>query len=77
MAWLQQYFKAMGDEMPNSNEIHLEPIAMSEIWTEYKMSKIDVGCQYLSFSAFEALWRNCFPHVKIRRYKAVTGNYIP
>ena len=64
-----------GDQVPNSDTgaIHLEKQHKKNIWEEY------VGdCEYnrdhfLSYNSFLKLWRDCFPHVKIRSYKQVSG----
>lgn len=64
-----------GEKIPNSDTgaIHLEKQHKKNIWEEY------VGdCEYhedphLSYNSFLKIWRECFPHVKIRSYKQVSG----
>lgn len=34
-AWMQSYFEAVGDKQPNHQEIHLEPISIKEVHSEY------------------------------------------
>ena len=34
-AWMSEFFKVMGDSMPNIDEIHLEPIEVKDIYLEY------------------------------------------
>ena len=68
------YFNLVGHAMPNTNcEIHLEPIAIKEIYGEYKddmtVSKIDT----VNLESFSQLWKDCFPYVLVREFKAVTG----
>jgi len=76
-SWLKFYFESAGDQMPNSNEIHLEPTPLRDIYEEYRNSRISAGCDPLSFTPFYDIWRTCFPNVKIREYKAVSGrNYL-
>jgi hypothetical protein len=65
------FFGLMGDSMPNSDEIHLEPIYIHEVWSEYKMDMESISTSYLDVSTFGKLWLACFPHVKIREHKAV------
>jgi hypothetical protein len=84
--WMDFYFKCMGDYEPNTNgEIHLDYILVYEIYKEYAAEMIEIGRDMVSASeeesakfvldlnSFGTLWRECFPHVKIREYKAVTG----
>lgn len=65
------FFGLMGDQMPNSQEVHLEPIFVHEVWDEYKRDQISVFNEYVCVSTFGKLWESCFPHVKIREHKAV------
>lgn len=74
-AWLHNLFEAIGDKQPACAEIHLEPTNMLDIHKEYKDSLCNVDEPYLEYSQFLTMWHVCFPHVKIREYKAVTGNY--
>ena len=72
-AWMARYFSLVGDEMPNSDQIHFEPMHIKEAWEEYRdvMKTLDSG--YISAGAFGQMWTNCFPYVKIREFKAVSG----
>jgi hypothetical protein len=72
-AWMLEYFKMMGDSMPNVDEIHLEPIEIKDIYEEYVDDSKSSGIQYLCPSNFTKVWKKSFPHVKIREFKAVTG----
>jgi hypothetical protein len=73
-AWMQSFFESVGDAQPNHNEIHLEPCDIKTIHKEYRDAMDDAGQPFLEYVAFINMWDNCFPHVKIREYKAVTGN---
>ena len=76
-AWLHNYFNLVGDNIPNSaGEIHLEPIEIKEVWKEYKDDMEYVHESVISCIEFGCLWSNCYPHVKIREYKAVTGSIV-
>ena len=33
-AWMSSYFDLMGDKIPNSDEIHLEPVCVKDIYVE-------------------------------------------
>ena len=65
------FFGLMGDQMPSSQEVHLEPIYVHEVWEEYKQDQVLVFNEYVSVTVFGKLWEACFPHVKIREHKAV------
>ena len=61
--------------MPNSDrEIHLEKQEKKGIWEEYVNDFEYRGRQSMSYEHFNKLWRDCFPYVKIRKYKQVSGN---
>jgi len=71
------YFNLVGDAMPNTNcEIHLEPIAIKEVYGEYiddmTVSKMDT----INSESFSQLWKDCFPYVLVREFKAVTGKLV-
>jgi hypothetical protein len=75
-AWFATYFSLVGDNIPNGSgvgdgdEIHLEPCNVSSIYEEYIRDYPD---DHLSLTNVYKLWLACFPHVKIREFKAVTG----
>lgn len=72
--WMHNYFDLVGDQAPNSGgEIHLDPTTKEEIYTEYVMDMESVGEERLDPSNFRDLWKTCFPHVKIKEFKNVTG----
>lgn len=76
-SWLHFFFELVGDTVPNSgDDIHLEPTTIKEVYEEYRVDmvamKIDTKDIY-SVSAFAKMWDSCYPHVKIREYKAVSG----
>ena len=74
-SWMYNHFNLVGDFIPNSNgEIHLEPIDIKEVWKEYVEDMTQVNENSVSYIEFVCMWTNCFFHVKIREYKAVTGN---
>jgi hypothetical protein len=72
-AWMKNYFRTTGDDIPNSGEIHLEPILIKTVHKEYKETMIEDHMDHLELSQFGTLWTTCFPYVKIREFKAVTG----
>ena len=76
-AWMDSYFKTVGDCIPNSDgELHLEPITIKEVWTEYSTDFTDLGERLLDVREFGSMWLHCFPYVKIREFKAVTGKCL-
>jgi hypothetical protein len=72
-AWMDSWFRQIGDMMPNTTEIHLEPQEITGIWEEYKLDMEYRSLGYLEYAAFCGLWITCFSHVKIREFKAVNG----
>lgn len=62
--------------MPNIDEIHLEPINRCTIYHDYRDEMEKNGTDALSITKFLLLWRECYPKVKIREYKAVTGSLL-
>lgn len=63
-----------GDVMPNTDgDIHLEKQHKRGIWEEYEGEFLHRGLKPLCYDAFCKIWRDCFPHVKIRIYKQVSG----
>lgn len=73
--WLRNFFDASGDYEPNRKEIHLDPITKREVHGEYlvKLTSSNKGEHTLEYSEFVHIWTKCFPHVKIREYKACSG----
>jgi len=68
------YFDLVGDCIPNSaGEIHLEPVDIKDVWKEYDDDMKNAGEKSLRVDEFGYIWKHCFPYVKIREYKAVTG----
>jgi len=59
--------------MPNSADIHLEKQLKKGIWDEYTADFKFQGRPSFSYDAFCRIWRESFPHVKIRTYKQVSG----
>ena len=72
-AWMARYFSLVGDDMSNCDEIHLEPTWIKDVWQEYVDDMKMHSNPYLSDTDFGQLWIKCFPHVKIREFKAVSG----
>jgi hypothetical protein len=64
----------VGDPMPNTDgHIHLEKQLKKGIWEEYVGDFEYRGRRTMSYDAFCVLWRDSFPHVKIRAFKQVSG----
>jgi len=59
---------------PNADEIHLDPVTKKEVYEEYKSDAfVNSHSAIYSYSEFAKLWNSCFPKVKIREYKNVSG----
>ena len=71
--WLENHFNLSGDNEPNSDEIHLDPVDKKEIYAEYANEAIIYKTKRVKKTQFNKIWRDCFPHVKIRKYKACSG----
>ena len=72
--WMDSYFQLVGDAMPNSNgDIHLEPITIKEVYNEYLLDFKMNDNLFYCYNDFAKLWGTCFPYVKIREFKAVSG----
>ena len=76
---MKHHFNSSGDFVPNSatDEIHLELITIKEIYKEYRhdlkyVYKLEFK-DSITYNGFVSLWDKAFPHVKIRKFKAVTG----
>ena len=61
--WLEFYFDMVGDAIPNSTEIHLEPTWVADIYEEYVINMNMASFKTLGPAQFGEIWRNCFPHV--------------
>ena len=74
-AWMFYFFNMIGDFMPNGGEgeIHLEPVEITSIHSEY-CNECENGP--LGYKDFLTLWKSCFPNVKIRECKGVTGMHL-
>ena len=72
--WMGDFFNLVGDTAPNCNdEIHLEPTYIVEVYGEYFQDLTSAGMDCVSVDTFASIWSNCFDHVKIREFKAVSG----
>lgn len=65
--WMKEYFTVSGDHMPNSKEIHLENTPLIRLHEQYKRETF----YHLQYNAWIKIWRDLFPHVKLRQYKQV------
>jgi hypothetical protein len=72
--WMAAHFQLVGDMAPNcDDEIHLEPIHIVEVYGEHFQDMEHAGMPCVSVDTFGSIWMNCFSHVKIREFKAVSG----
>ena len=72
--WLEEFFGFVGEHMPNSNEIHLDNATVKlTVHKLYKTECLAFQMSPLSYNRFLEIWCLCFPYVKIREYKGVTG----
>ena len=73
---MARYFTLVGDEMPNSEQIHLEPMHIKEIWEEYRDVMKTLDCGYISCGAIDKLWLHCFPMSKFESSRNFPENVI-
>ena len=78
--WMEFYFNLLGDTESNIDEVHLDPVTIESIFAEYcfdmgsdEKSMPNCGIKPLSKTVFVELWKKCFPYVKIRQFKNVSG----
>ena len=72
--WMAEYFNLIGDMAPNCDgEIHLEPIKIVDVYAKHHLAMTDAGLACVNVDTFARIWMNCFSHVKIREFKAVSG----
>lgn len=75
-SWMKQFFKLVGDRVPNSfEELHLDSCFTAKgIHTEYvsNMKTFYKDGHFLSYTSFNELWDSCFPQVKLRVFKQVS-----
>jgi hypothetical protein len=77
--WMHHYFNMFGDHIPNAkDQIHLDPIDKITIYEEYlqEVNVTHADVDPISYPKFLELWKELFPHVSIREYKAVTGENV-
>jgi hypothetical protein len=73
-AWMKHFFDLVGDFIPNRNgEIHLDAcFTAKDIHREYvENMKVTREEFFLSYNAFNNVWDQCFPNVKLRVFKGV------
>ena len=75
LIFLDEYFKLVGDQMPNSNEVHIDSITYVELHKEYYYRLFDEQLDepVFSYDRFIKFIKLLFPHIRIREYKAVSG----
>lgn len=73
-SWMANYFRTCGDQVPNSDQVHLDITTMKEIYQTYVKEFQNVySLETISYSTFAHIWRTVFRHVSIRKFKAVSG----
>jgi hypothetical protein len=71
---MAEHFSLIGDMAPNCDgEIHLEPTHIVEVHAEHLQDMTNAGLSSVNVDTFSSIWVNCFEHVKIREFKAVSG----
>jgi len=72
--WLHRFFSEVADETPNKKgEVHIECSDKKQIWKEFVDTMQTFSSPFLNYPNFCQLWSNCFQHVKLRKFKAVSG----
>lgn len=68
IGWMQSYFDAYGESMPNTDRIHLGPTTKQELFDDMKGELIDskqITETEVSYSYFCRIWKSHFHNVKI------------
>ena len=74
-AWMQYYFSLIGDQVPNSDsETHIDPITKKSIHEEYVFDMKHLGEPALELQTFLRVWKDCYPYVRMRKYKQSCGH---
>lgn len=62
-AWMARYFYLVGDQEPNCNEIHVEPMTIEDVYLEYLRdnAKCFALQEFASKKNIAKLWLLCFP----------------
>ena len=74
-AWMQYYFELVGDKVPNrGGQIHLDPVPKKEVYSEYLLDmELLIKEPPISFQTFLRIWKQVYPHVKVRKFKTSCG----
>ena len=69
LQWLISYAKALGDRMPDAEELHLPNCcSKTSVFTEMRFHFIDIGIQQddiISYDHFVGAWKAEYPFIKI------------
>ena len=74
--WLEQYATHHGDRMPDSQNILL-PYRTTKVhvFESYRKSRIDLNLPATSQATFMNVWKNRFPHLKIKQVCVIVSNF--
>ena len=67
--WFDEFFRFSGDQMPNSNQIHIESVTYISLYNQYKKESF----YEVNYKNWKFIWDTLFSNVKMRTYKQVTG----
>ena len=78
VAWMSNYFKMYGDNIPNrSDEIHISLPDKKSLWLLYKDHQEEQNSiRYISLQKFYELWNTLFPRYTIRDFVDIPGKCI-
>ena len=71
-SWLESWYRLVGEYNPSNREIHLEPMLIKDVYDEYLEDYKD-SQSLVTITSFCWIWKNLYPNVKIRQFKAVMG----
>lgn len=74
LGWLEDYASCYGDRMPDTIDIKLPYKSLKiNVWKQYRDEQLDkfstngpVDSQFLARSTFMKMWKDHFPHLKIK-----------
>lgn len=67
--WMKAHFALIGDEEPNCQEIHIDPVTVKDIYQDYVADchftyNVDEAANakmLASYNTFCSVWKDCFP----------------
>jgi hypothetical protein len=73
-SWLAAHIKVVADHVPNrKQQVNIDFRTKVDIHNEYSATMRLRGKEPISYERFRKLWKRCFQHVRIRKFKTLQG----